>query len=232
MPSGEGLAGLEKRIELDRLLAREDYRRAVELWQGLEPFDELDHLTKGYLLFEGLMATRQEALAHEVLDEAIERGLRHLRDDSATEPPSPDLYNAVAWACAMRGRHLATARALADVAIQEVEGRLRRWPWGWIVPADALRQRLGMYLNTRGWIEFRQWGETRTGDPALALRDLQRAAELLPIGANYLYLAWAYYGLSELRDAREAARRARSAEDLTPYEELLLEELEEDLGGA
>jgi hypothetical protein len=75
-------------------------------------------------------------------------------------------------------------------------------------------------------------GEIEAGhdDRAMA-RDFAKAhwtpylLKALPVGANFLYLAIAEERMGDLLAARETAREAQRAGELTPYEKRLLDEL-------
>ena len=213
-----------------QLLSEKDFPGAVAAWERSPrgegtAREDGEYREIGYQLYDELMAAGQRDLATGVIDELLGLGAAALKAAERQGTATPDLLNEVAWYCALRGKELQTARQYADIAVRAAGSRPRRWPMRWFLPRVADTKKLSMYLNTRGWIEF------QLGEQASALKDLLEAARIYPAGANYLYLALAHFGLNHMREAREAAERAREEGGLTPYERRLLEELEGDLGG-
>lgn len=227
-PRGVDRQAYAFRRELERRLAGKDFQGAAEAWKKISARDPLERLTFGYIIFDGLMAEGRRDLAQSLLDELIRMGLAALDAAPADARELPDLQNTVAWLCALAegDEHLARARRLAESAVASVRFPARG-PWRFL--ASVLRHRAGAYLNTRAWIDFRLASEQGFGDLSSALRDLETAADLSPSGPQYLYLAWAYYRTGRIVEAREAVGRAREAGDLSPYETVLLEELEASL---
>jgi tetratricopeptide (TPR) repeat protein len=178
----------------------------------------------GYNLYDRLMAERQEAPASSVLRDLADLAFDALEEARRKGPPPARLLNEVAWYCALRGERLGEALALADEAVRRTAPGEKKWPWHVFFGKEVDRQSLGMYLNTRGWIEL------RLRDDAAALRDLEDAARVYPAASNFLYLGLARFALNQVDAARAAVREAREAGHVSPYEMVLLEDLERDLG--
>jgi tetratricopeptide (TPR) repeat protein len=177
----------------------------------------------GYGLYDRLMAENQRNLAREVLARLHESARESLDREMKTRSVSPDLLNEVAWYGALRGVDLEEARESADLAVSMVRAQMPRRLWGWLASRSELHERESMYLNTLGWVKL------LLGERESALRDLKEAAAICPLGSNFLYLALAYFQVGNTRGARDAALNARAAGGLSPYERVLLGNLEEDL---
>lgn len=214
---------------LGQLLRDGSLELAVERWLSAADVERRMWKAVGYEIFGHTRKAQREDLGERVLDALIDAGLRKLRG-----PPGPEsaiemaeLLNDTAWFMALRGKDLPEARWMADRAVERTQETRPAGPWQWILPQAAIEERLGTYINTRGWIDF------LLGNTKDALRDLKQAAALYPTGANFLFLAWAYYALGDLREAEDALRRARlGAEGLSTFESLLLEELEGNIRGS
>ena len=219
------LGELVKEIDAGKLEA------AVSLWRTLQIGEEPLKRTVGYELFDGLMANSNEALAREVLDELIQSAEAELvarRKEEPKDPargPSHELFNEVAWMHALRGTSLDAALQLVDEALARLDAE-RQGIWRHLPRSRESTVRESMYLNTRGWLHLRR------GDVKEAIEDLEGATRIAPLGANFLYLALAHHRLGNTKQAREAGRSTDSVKDqLTHYEQKLLEELRDSLGG-
>ncbi len=206
------LLTFERRVKENRLEA------AVEAWRKLEMEDEKQKREIGYWLFEQFMAARKEDLAWMVLDDAIRLAEPALEEALRKGDPPADLLNEVAWYHALRGTDLKEALGLSEEAVR-ISKAAGGGLWRWLPRGRKAQIELGMFLNTRGWIRL------HLGDSEGAIEDLKEAAEVLPVGANFLYLAIAQERLGDLRAAREAAREAQRTGELSAYEKRLLDEL-------
>lgn len=221
-------------MDMQRSLQEDDLDAAVEAWRQLSSRIGPSEYTAGFVevgydLFGSCMIRGRELLGHEVLDILIEKGLQALevarQQETETEENAYQLPNSVAWFCAVRDdqARLPLALHLAEIAVRQA--RQGSGVWQWFFPQVTRRVAESLCINTRGWVHF------RLGNFREAFADLEKAVELYPVGANYLYLGLAYLYRNEERAARDAARKARDAGGLSPYEKFVLQrELVDRLG--
>lgn len=210
----------------DRSAKRAAVETAARAWLARSGPLGVDSRHRGYWIYDLLLARDSEDLATEVLTRLLESAERELEDSvRARRPADPDLANEIAWYRAMRGKGLEEALLLVNRAIEAVDHPEWEGAWKWLLPGRAAVERLSMYLNTRGWIEF-LLGERENG-----LRDLRDAARMHRTGGNYLYLALAHERSENYAQAREALRSAVTIGGLSPYEAELAADLAFSLGG-
>ena len=205
-------------------LRERKFEEALEPWYGLRTQDEAFKRALGYDLYDGLMAQGRQDLAEKVLDELIASAAVELKVAEKQGPVSAARLNELAWLYALRGKKLNEAKKYAIEAVRIVQERRRENMWAKLFPNAQARLEESQYLNTRGWVKL------QLSEDESAIEDLTVAAELLPIGAHFLYLAWAQEQLGDEAAAREAAGKAHSAGDLSLYESRVLEELRARLG--
>jgi tetratricopeptide (TPR) repeat protein len=206
------------------------YKEAVRIWEVLEIGTAEGRAVKrllGLPLFEELMGTGADHLAKKVLAGLVEMArvelARKTPEDSESILARADSLNDLAWFLALQGENLPEALLSAREAVKIV----RHAPYEGFPPfSDPVRRRAeSAYLNTLGWVQFLLAEETDQ-----ALKNLRDAAELAPLGANFLYLGLAYASLGDERAAVEAVRSAEKAGGLTAYEKRLFREVKADLG--
>ncbi len=219
------LEALEKEIKAEK------FEAAVDLWRSLDLGDEAASRSVGYGLFDDLMAVGKQPLAQEVLNTLIASAEAELvarsrvKSKDPKHAPTHELFNEIAWLHALRGTSLDAALQFVDEAIALLNAE-RTGVWRFLPRSRESLLRESMYVNTRGWLHLRR------GDVREAIADLEAAAKLMPLGANFLYLALAHDRLGNAKAVKEAGRSADSCRDqLSPYETKLLEELRDSLGG-
>jgi tetratricopeptide (TPR) repeat protein len=206
-------------------LVRKDFERAVERWRSLVDRDKKQKREMGYFLYDSLKAFNRDDLAKAVLDELIASAKEELKAPQEDMDERAELYNEIAWYHAMRGSDLEEALIYSEQAVQWIRQQAPGGMLGRLFRALESRETESKYVNTRGWIKL------LLGKKEEAMKDLKEAADLSPLGANFLYLALAHHRLGNDKEAREAARKAEAFGALLPYELKQLEELKGDLGG-
>jgi membrane associated rhomboid family serine protease len=210
-----------KQRAVEELLDGQDPGRAVEAWKEARVGGRLDR-GLGYHVCDGLLALGRRDLALPVLDLLIADVEAEIAARlAARNAIPPELVNEAAWYAAVKGDELGAAFKMADDAVQFLEAEADR---GWLA-RWAITSVLAACLNTRGWLAL------HLGSAERGLRDLARAAELDPSGPHLLYFALALWQEGDPRRAREVARRAESAGELSRHERRLLDDLREDAGG-
>ena len=204
-----------------------NFEEALERWRDLTIEDETFRRQMGYVLFDGLMAVGKQDQAEDVLDDLIASAVSELKVREKRGTQSAESLNELAWFYALRGTNLEEAKLYADGAVRSVQAKRGGNAWLWLHRLFSYtqdRSEESQYLNTRGWIEL------QLSEDELAIKDLKEAAELDPIGPNFLYLAWAHEQLGNEEEAREAVGKAHLAGGFTLYEGRVLEVLQEKLG--
>jgi membrane associated rhomboid family serine protease len=223
-PEDPRQAALTEESTIQDMLEAGDLERAVDVWRRADGSSE-HHRLVGYGLYDRLMAENRRNLAGDVLAQLHESARESLRREAKARRVSPEILNEVAWYGALRGVDLDEARDSAELAVRMVRAQFPHKLWGWLTSRSELREKEGTCLNTLGWVKL------LLGEKESALRDLKEAAEICPLGSNFLYLALAYFQVGNAPEARRAAVEAAAAGGLSRYEQVLLESLEEDLKG-
>jgi rhomboid protease GluP len=220
-------ADLRSWIEVRALevqLQERNFERAFELWYGLRTRDRGLKQGKGLGVYDGLMSIGKQDLAEKALNELIASALAALMATDKQSPQRAQCLNEVAWLCGQRGTDLQQAKDFAIEAVGLAREARSENVWLRLFPGAPARLEESLYLNTLGWVEL------QLAEYDLGITHLEEAADLVPMGANLLYLALGHDVLGQTDAAREVAGQARLAGDLTLYETRLLEELQQSLG--